>query len=217
MRSRGLSVALVVFLLACAVILGLRRPATMQNDLLVTFIGLTNNPGKSIFPTLSVLSDGFGLHALFAVTNIGPEAALQFGILAVETQRGTGSSLVFPTGFRRSAVELKDRNGWRATEAGGFFTAPMAMQWRPRHGCVYAVRWPTALGLDTPWRLRLWVRREPNIYLGFINQRLRRELFRPHGDHTVTSSIVGPFTLLSNEPKPVDPPADIRAKRNDWH
>jgi len=103
-----------------------------QPDLSVTFIGLTNDPGRSVFPVLSVLSDGIGLHALFAVTNIGRQAALQFGIMAVETQRGTGSSVMFPTGFKRCETEIDD--GCRATGAVGFFTGPLGMQWRPGHG-----------------------------------------------------------------------------------
>ena len=180
------------------------RPATTYDGTArplghVHWLGLTNDPGKSVYPVLSVLSDGIGLHALFAVTNTAQQAALQFGIMAVETQRGTGSSVIFPTGFKRSETESHD--GWRATEAGGFFTGPLGMQWRPGHGCVYAVRWPTAVRPETPWRLRLWVRREPNLYLTLINQRLHRELFRAYGDHTVTSSVVHPFKLLSDKSK----------------
>src|SRR5437660_1336347 len=96
MNSRGPIIALVISLLACAMLFGLRRATKAQNDLSVTFIGLTNNPGRSVFPALSVLSDGTGLHALFGVTNVSQQAALRFGILAVETQRGSGSSKVFP-------------------------------------------------------------------------------------------------------------------------
>jgi hypothetical protein len=112
--------------------------------------------------------------------------------LAVETQRGHGSSHVFPAGF-----ESGNADGWHATEAGGFFTAPMGMLWAPGHGCVYAVPWPRAVTAETPWRLRLWVRREPNIYLTLINQRLGRELFGPRGDHSVTSAVVRPIRLRS--------------------
>ena len=201
MHSRGPRIALVIVLFACAIIMALRHRATPVNDLTVMFVGLTNNPGPSVYPALSVLSGGVGLHALFGVTNVSQQSALQFGIFAIETQGGNGSSQVFPTGFRRSAKESDAPDGWRATEAGGFFTAPMGMQWRPGHGCLYAIPWPAAIAPNTPWRLRLWVRREPKPYLALFNQPIGREFFRPRGDHTVAGDVVVPFGLVSAPPK----------------
>ena len=36
----------------------------------------------------------------------------------------------------------------------------------------------------------MWVKREPGLHLGLVNQWLHREIFRPYGRHSSTSSVV---------------------------
>jgi hypothetical protein len=137
------------------------------------FRGLTNDPGPSVFPRLSVVGNGSGLYALFAVTNISQKGNVQFGI---------------------SGVERQTSDNWTAHESD-LFKGALGFMWSPGHAAFYAIPWPPGLPADSPWRLRFWVMREPKPILHLLNQRLRRELFRPYWRHTVTSSVVTPTGL----------------------
>ena len=185
MRSRGLFVLLAgLVLLACIWLFHSVKSAPATADLSVVFLGLTNDPGESVYPRLSVVGDGRGLHALMAVTNVSQRQYLQFGISAVETQEG---------------------GGWRSQASTDFasarFGSALGSMWSPGFGALYAVPWPAGLATDTPWRLRLWVEREPKAIAALVNDLLKRTLFRPHGRHTVTSSVVTPLRLLAGEPE----------------
>jgi hypothetical protein len=182
MRTRAPFILLAVLvLLACLWLFRSAPSAPRAADLSVVFLGLTNDPGRSVYPVLSVLpgvSGGRGLHALFAVTNISQGRYVQFGISTVETHRG---------------------DTWRAYDSK-VFPAALGALWSPGYSALYAVPWPEGLPTDTPWRLRLWVAREPLPELAFVNQRLGRELFRPQGRHAVTSSSVTPLRLTGFRP-----------------
>ena len=180
MRSPGLLVLLAALvLLACIWLFHSVKSTPATADLSVVFMGLTNDPGRSVYPRLSVVSDGRGLHALMAVTNVSQSQYLQFGISAVETQDGSGWS----------------------SQGSPVFAPALGYMWSPGHGGLYAVPWPAGLATDTPWRLRLWVMREPKPILALVNDRLKRVLFRPHGRHTLISSVVTPLRLLAAGPE----------------
>jgi hypothetical protein len=89
-----------LLLLACFWLIRSAPSGSRAADLSVVFLGLTNDPGGSVYPLLSVVSSGRGLHALFAATNISQGRSVQFGISTVETQRGdiwrAYDSKVFP-------------------------------------------------------------------------------------------------------------------------
>ncbi len=187
-------------LLACVWLLS-TRSSSQRGDLSVEFRGLTNDPGASVFRRLSVVGDGRGLYALFAVTNISQKGYVQFGI---------------------SGVERQSNDTWTAHESEVFKPA-LGFTWSPGFGAFYAIPWPPGLTTDRPWRLRLWVMREPKPILRLVNQRLGRELFRPYWRHTVTSSVVTPTRLHESGPGepggyPQDGPANgsqpIRSEAN---
>jgi len=148
------------------------------NDLSAGFLAITNNPGSSVYPRLSVVGDGRGLYALFAVTNISQGHYIRFGLAAIETQ-------------------VKER--WRADKSGDL-GEELGSVWSPGYSSVYAFLWPANRAIDTPWRLRLWVMREPKLVFISINQRLGREVFRAYGHHTVTSDVVAPMMLHNMGP-----------------
>src|SRR5882724_2272453 len=172
MRLRRLVLFLAaVALLGCAWLL-IRPKPSLRTDLSVTFVALTNDPGASAYTRLSVISDGSGPHALFAVSNISQVHYVQFGIVGIQKLAG---------------------DGWR-DQPSPYFQTLLGVKWRPGLGCYYTVPWPAGLDADTPWRLKLWVKREPVLGLrGLINQRFGRELFPPWGHHVVTSSVVRPM------------------------
>jgi len=172
MRIRQLVLSLgTLAMLACAWLL-IRYKASERSDLSAIFLTFTNNPGVSVFPRLSVISDGRGPHALFAVSNISQVQYVQFGIAGIEKAVG---------------------DVWRDYSSPSFM-GPLGMSWSPGHGYYYAVPWPTGLSLETPWRLRLWVKREPRGLRLLINQRVGGP-FHPWGQHFVTSSVVRPVGI----------------------
>src|SRR5712692_4439861 len=66
-----------------------RTPATAKCDLSVVLIGFTNNPVSTPPPTrLAVSGGGFGLHALFGVTNTSTNHYIRFDTVAVEWCEG---------------------------------------------------------------------------------------------------------------------------------
>jgi len=193
MRFVRLCVCLgLTLLLACFWLARAKRPSP-PNDLFAGFLGVTNNPGGSVYPWLSVLGDGRGLYALFGVTNIDQSHYVRFGI---------------------SAIETHGNEGWRADRSWRF-EQELGSVWAPGHSCVYAVPWPDGLATDTPWRLRMWVMREPKLVFVALNQRLGRELFRPHGRHSITSDVVAPITVqLGEQPSVENAQPDDTANRS---
>lgn len=149
------------------------KPPQAAGDVSVLFLGLTNNPGRSIYPQFSVVSEGRGLHALFAITNISKNHVVQFGISDIERQTN-GNWVVHETEFHKSAL---------------------GMTWMPGNGACYAIPLPRELKTSAiQWRLRMWVLREPNPFLLARFQRLGLErlgskFLRTNGLHTVTSTM----------------------------
>jgi|KBSSwiStaDraftv2_1062776.scaffolds.fasta_scaffold210839_3 hypothetical protein len=161
------SVGLLV-LVALVVYLATSRPR--PPELSVAFLALTNDPGRSAYPRMSVIGDGRGLHALFTVSNISRVHFVQFGVDGLEKQVG---------------------NRWSELVSDDFKPA-LGTTWTPGFGSCYAIPWPQGLDTATPWRLRLWVKREPRGLFALVNQRVGRELFHPWGHQTTTSSVVRP-------------------------
>jgi hypothetical protein len=164
-----------IILLAGLVLLGcvwllIPSKSPRPPDLSVTFLALTNDPGRSAYPRLSVISDGRGLHALFSVSNVSRVHFIQFGVDGLEKQVGS-----------RWSEHVSDD-----------FKSALGMTWTPGFSSVYAIPWPQGLDTATPWRLRLWVKRERRGLFALVNQRVGRELFHPWGHQTTTSSIVRP-------------------------
>lgn len=178
MRFRGPSILLGVVLLLTFIWLAHPERSDPPNDLSAGFLGFTNNPGASVYPRLSVVGDGRGLYALFAVTNVSQRQYIRFGI---------------------SAVETGGEQGWAVDESWGL-EHELGSVWSPGYRAVYAIPWPAKASIDRPWRLRLWVMREPKLVFIRFNQRLGREIFRPYGRHTVPSDVVPPMKLLLIEP-----------------
>ena len=170
LSSRAIVIALLLIPAAAFLVLIVRLRSTPRPiDLSVIFVGLTNYPQRTMTPPrLAVISDGHGLHALFAVTNRSTDHYLQFGIDRIEKQVG---------------------NAWVEHPAVQISPA-LGMRWSPGYGCAYAIPWPPGVPTDAPWRLNLWVKREPGLHLGLVNQWLHREIFRPYGRHSSTSSVV---------------------------
>ena len=164
-----------IILLAGLVLLGsvwllIPSKSPRPPELSVAFLALTNDPGRSAYPRLSVIGDGRGLHALFTVSNISRVHFVQFGVDGLEKQVG---------------------NRWSA-HVSDYFKPALGTTWTPGFGSCYAIPWPQGLDTATPWRLRLWVKREPRGLFALVNQRVGRELFHPWGHQTTTSSVVRP-------------------------
>jgi hypothetical protein len=179
MRSRGPYILLAAAaLLACVWLLHRVMTSTWAGDVSIGLLGLTNNPGSSVVARqLCVDGNGRGLHALFAVTNISPTRYVNFGIAAVETQ-GT--------------------EGWRAP--GPVSDRPeLGNGFAPGDGWHYAIPWPAGLETNKPWRLRLWVTRQPRL----LSIKLRHHGFglRPNGRHTVTGPVVAAQTDARMAPR----------------
>jgi hypothetical protein len=195
MRTRALFILLVALvLLMCLWLFKPARSSLTAGDFSVVFIGLTNDPGPTIRRQMSVISDGRGLHALFAVTNISQEGDLNFGISTIETQSG------------EDWIPHKSK----------VFAAPLGLTWSPRHAAIYAVPWPDGLAAVTPWRLRLWVTQDPKPIFDSVNQILKRDLFRPHGRPDVISSVVKPGanTGSAQRDSPVSQSQAVRSETN---
>src|SRR6266702_6420972 len=127
MRFRRLCISLGVVLLLTCIWLGYFVRAPSPNDLCAGFLGITNNTGTSVYPRLSVIGDGRGLYALFAVTNISQGHYIRFGLAANETQVN---------------------EGWRADKSGVFeeglswvFGQELGSVWSPGYSSVYAIPW----------------------------------------------------------------------------
>jgi hypothetical protein len=189
LRSRPIIVALLLIPASAFLVLMMTaRTKPRPNDLSVVFVGLTNDPQKTMTPPrLAVISNGHGLHAVFAITNRSTDHYLQFGIDRIEKQVG---------------------DAWVEHPAGQTSVA-LGMRWLPGYGCAYAIPWPPGLPAETPWRVNMWVKREPGLHLGLVNQWLHREIFRPYGRHSSTSSVVpslavslNPLELLSTNLPP---------------
>ncbi len=184
MRIRGRHIAAAVpVLLVCIWLVYSLRPAAITGDICAVFLGLTNDPGSSVYPRLSAVGTGSGLHALFAITNISPKAHVRFGI---------------------AAVEVRGPTRWQADQSV-VFSPPLGDGWNPGFGHRYALPWPTGVPTNTPWRLRLWVTRERRLFsIPLHRWWLGRMLFKAYGWHTVISEVVTP-------PKPAAEPGKAAA------
>jgi hypothetical protein len=149
-------------------------PSAATPDIRASFIGLTNNPGPSAYPALSVLPGSQRPYCIFGITNVSKSDPVTFGI---------------------SAFEILSDETWKPQYEGDLNWQAMGQLWLPGYGTLYAVPWPSGVPRDIPWRLRLWVVREPKLIALRANQRLGTNIFKPHDRHMETSDAVVPNVL----------------------
>jgi len=169
-RSRWFLLLVMLGLLICtAIVLTRNLNPSRSPGVVFVFLALTNDPGPSSYPQISVLSDGRGLHALFRATNAGA-GYIKFGV---------------------SSTQHQVQDNWETLETASL-KMELGSMWKPGFGCTYAIPWPAGLETNAAWRLQLWEMREPNPVMMWINQRLGRKVFHPYGRHSLPGPVVTP-------------------------
>ncbi len=147
------------------------------DKLAVIFVGLTNNPSRTMGPSrVEVCQGATGMCALFLVTNTIRNECLWFKTAFAEQKAG-GEWKQFSPGT----------NAWSGVEGS---------LWAPAYGCFMAVGWPPGLSTNSSWRLQVSYGRDPSMLRTLINEKfgepvLGRELFhRGKQESTVGSSEV---------------------------
>jgi hypothetical protein len=138
----------------------------------VVFVGMTNNPARSMTPPrLAVCQGATGRCAMFMVSNTSSNQYIWFNTASVEQKTETGWQLFIPY-----------RSPWSGVEG---------MVWPPGSSGIYAVGWPPGMATNACWRLNVRYGREPPIIGIVVNQKTGRELF-PRGkeESTIQSSDV---------------------------
>lgn len=161
-------------LLALIVIVCLLMPQEgPKGDLAVIFLGVTNNPVRSLRPVrLEMFQGTTGLCAVFDVKSLATNRFIQ---------------------FEQEAIERREGREWKtssrtAKHSGGI----SGMRWTPGYKCLYALPWPAELSTNAAWRAVLSVQRETGGFRLWVNNRTRRDIFKlpTFGKHTVYSSEV---------------------------
>jgi hypothetical protein len=156
----GCSALLTACLYVSFALFLLRLPhnVMVRNKLSVLFVGMTNNPIRTMGPPrVEVCGGAAGYCALFLVTNTSPKQCLWF-----------------KTGF----VEQKTAGGWKRLALGtNAWSGIAGSLWTPAYGCLVAVGWPPGLPSNACWRLGMDYGAEPSGLARLVNARLGWDLF----------------------------------------
>ena len=126
----------------------------------VVFVGMTNNPIRTMTPTrLAVCQGATGRCAMFMVSNISSNRYIWFNTASVEQKTETGWQQFIPSS-----------GSWFGLEGG---------EWSPGYGCLVAVGWPPGLATNASWRLQVRYGREPSSLGIKLNKMIGRQLFPP--------------------------------------
>jgi len=150
------------FVLLVVVYLFLRSLHTgpASPKLSVVFIGMTNNPKRTMTPIrVAICGGATGLCAMLMVSNTSTDQNLWFKTTSVEQQTETGWQPFIPS-----------NSSWFGVEGG---------DWSPRYGCLVAVGWPPGLATNASWRLQVRYGREQSSLGIILNQKIGRKLFPP--------------------------------------
>lgn len=150
--------AAVLYVSLAFCLLKLPRNSMAPNKVSVLFVGMTNNPIRTMGPPRVELCGGAtGCCALFLVTNTTSNQCLW---------------------FKTGLVEQKTAGGWKRFVPGT--TAWSGIDcglWTPGYGCFLAVGWPPGLPTNACWRLRMGYGLEPSKRARLVNNYLGWELF----------------------------------------
>jgi len=126
----------------------------------VVFIGMTNNPIRTMTPTrLAVCQGATGRCAMFMVSNISSNQYIWFNTVSVEQKTETGWQQFIPSS-----------GSWFGLEGG---------EWSPGYGCLVAVGRPPGLSTNASWRLQVRYGREPSSLGIRLNKMIGQKLFPP--------------------------------------
>jgi hypothetical protein len=163
-HTKYLALFAVALLASLALWLSRSSPSgAVQPKLAVIFVGMTNNPIRTMGPPrVEVCQGATGLCALFLVTNTTRNECLWFNTAFAEQNAGGEWKQVLP-----------GTNAWSGVGGG---------LWTPGYGCFMAVGWPPGLSTNASWRLQVNYGRDPSMLRTLINQKfgqpvLGRELF----------------------------------------
>jgi hypothetical protein len=174
-----IAILAVLFLLGFLFIPGEPPPTA---DLALTFLGMTNNPVRSSRPVrLEIYQGATGSCAVFRVSNLTSNYFLDY--------HGT-------------AIEVRTNGQWQALKsksaekfAGG--------TWGPGYNALFAMQWPSEASTNDTWRVSVNVYRQQRGLRRFVNDRLRREVFKlpSYAKHTIYSTEVDPTKTFELAPK----------------
>ncbi len=175
--SLGFLLLLVLLVIASAF---LPKAPPPTGDLALNFLGVTNNPARSLRPVRFEMIHGTtGLCAVFEVKSLATNCYIQ---------------------FEHEATEKRVGDEWVVSSR---VTQPLRMaghRWSSGYSCLYALAWPAELPTNASWRATITVQRETEGFRRWVNDRFRGDIFKLplYGKHTIYSGDVDaavPFAM----------------------